>query len=232
MLEIETELPEISNVVYNTAIPWCMGAYFVIGDNDVSKWGNDGGVFETKKSKKTVCSFGIPERDGYNAYYPILKKCNNSFAGEYAMLRLTSPELFEAYNYSYKVNRMIGTQRDFYRLNTADGRQLARAGDVTYTGYTDLFQYISILECDNIKKIHTMNSFIDYLLEKNQQDKLGEIGVFPVRMDSEPKYSVTSVAESWEKIQTEGIECTSYLFDSETATRIKDEHLKKLQKIG
>ena len=230
ILEIETELPELSNVVYNTAIPWCMGAYFVIGDNDVSKWGNDGGVFETKKRNKIVYSIGIPERDGYDAYYPILKKCDNSFNGEYAILTQTSSELFAAYNYTFKVNRIIGTQRDLYRLHTAEERQLARAGDIICTGYSDLFQYISVFKCDNEKKVRTMNSFVDYLLDKRQQDKLGSIGMFPVRMDSEPQYSLTYVTEGWKEIQKNGIECKSYLFDADTAIQNKEEHLRKLQK--
>ncbi len=214
ILELDTALTEILGAFYEKAVPWCMGAYFVIGDDDVSRWGNDGGVFETKKKIKTVYSIGVPEREGYDAQSALLKKCSNSFEGEYAIFAASSAEIFEAYNYSYKINRMVGTQRDFYRLNSAQSRQMAREGKITYLGYTDLFQYVSILNCRDEKKTYTMNKFIDYLLEKKQQDKLGSIGMFPVRLDAEPQYSVSYATYGWEEIKNKGIECSGYLFNN------------------
>lgn len=210
-LNIEN-LPDVTEAIREKAVPWCMGAYFVIGNSDQTKWGNDGFVAQSKKGSKEIFSMGVPERNGHDAFYVLTKKCTNSFDGQYALLRGTSQEIFELYNYSQRVNRMVGTQRDLYRLQALEKRELARQSEVTFLGSTDLFQYISVFQCNNEKKVNTMNDFIDYILKTEQQSKLGTIGMFPINFEAQPEYENSFVQMAWDEIKTNGIGCQSYLF--------------------
>lgn len=200
-LELENMPTAIKKSTTLKAVPWCMGAYFMIGDADKTKWGNDGYVKKTKKGESTIFSVGVPERKGHNALGGV-----NILNGEFSIFKGTSQEVFEAYNYSQKTIRMIGTQRDLYRLQGLEDKQKARNGEVTFLGYTDLFQYVSIFNCENSKKTDMMNSYINFLLEKNQQDKLGDIGMFPVMVEAEPQYTNSHVKECWQSIKEKGIE--------------------------
>ncbi len=211
------KLPDTKDALCDIAVPWCMGAYFMIGDGETDLWGNDGALINTKKGSKTIYSVGVPERKGHNAYYGLLKNCPNSFNSEYSLVSGTSQEMFELYNYSQRVNRIIGTQRDLYRLKTLEERELARIGNVEYLGFTDLFQYVSIFKCDDEKKKDTMNDFIDYILDEAQQNKLGTIGMFPVVFSSQPEYDNNFVKNGWQEIKK--------------AEEVKIDSIKKLQKV-
>lgn len=200
VLNISTA-PDLVKNIKNNAVPWCMGAYFMLGDSDKEKWGKDGYLKQTKKGKIQIYSVGIPERKGHNAFWGI----NLENADEYSVFTGNSTEVFEAYNYSEKVNRMVGTQRDLYRLQSLEKRNLARSGDVTFLGCTDLFQYVSVFKCADTKKSATMNSYINFLLEKNQQDKMGDIGMFPVIKNAQPEYNVSAMKNAWSDIQNNGI---------------------------
>ena len=200
-LQLENEINLVSDAITEKSVPWCMGAYFMLGDSDKTKWGNDGFIKETKKGSYTVFSVGVPERNGHNALIDYVLDIQNDYAVFYG----TSQEIFDAYNYSEKVLRMIGTQRDLYRLQSLEKRELARKGDVTFLGYTDLFQYISILNCNNDKKTATMNKYVDFLIAKTQQDCLGDIGMFPVIKEAQPQYNNSFMEKAWQTIQTDGI---------------------------
>ncbi len=194
-------VPDLVKNIKSKAVPWCMGAYFMIGDSDKTKWGNDGFIKQTKKGAVTVYSVGIPQRKGHNA----VDSVNFKNIGENGILKGNSSEIFEAYNYSGKVNRMIGTQRDLYRLQSLESRNLAREGDVTFLGCTDIFQYVSVFLCGNNKKMTTLNSYVNFLIEKTQQDEIGSIGMFPVRKDAQPQYENSFMKKAWLDIQTNGI---------------------------
>lgn len=229
-LQIENTPTDVLGAVYKTAVPWCMGAYFMIGDGKKDVWGLDGEIITTKKAQKTIYSVGVPQRSGYASLRALRNNCSNSFSDEKSLLLGTSQEIFEAYNYSKKVNRMIGTQRDFYRLYAAQTKENARTGEIQYLGYTDLFQYISILKCDNEKKLDTMNDFVDYLLENEQQSKLGGIGMFPVFFSAQPEYENSFTKSGWENIKNQGIECSSFLFDQALGDKEQKGCLEFLQK--
>lgn len=215
------EILDIGNNIDVTAqenaVPWCMGAYFMIGDILKENWGIDGGIVKTKKGEKEIFSVGVPQREGHNGEYALLKNCENNFDGEYALYKGSSQEIFEAYNYSQKVKRMVGTQRDLYRLQSLEKRELARKGDVLFLGMTDLFQYVSVFKCEDEKKLKTIKGFIDYLIESSQQDKLGSIGMFPVNFEAEPQYENLYMQNAWQEIKNNGIECiTEHLIKEET----------------
>lgn len=229
------ELTEISSSlitpkVNNKAVPWCMGAYFMIGDCDKENWGIDGKIITTKKAQKTVYSVGVPNRNGYVSLMGLKLNSNNDFSDEKAFFFGTSQEVFETYNYSQKVNRMIGTQRDFYRMISAQTNNKLRESQTLYLGYTDLVQYLSILECDNIKKLTTMKQFVEYMLEVEQQNKLGQIGMFPVCEDAVPEYDNSFMIQAWDEIKKQGIESASYVFDCDSADAQQKKCLDFLQK--
>lgn len=230
ILDIKNTPQGVENVVYKTAVPWCMGAYFMIGDGDKSLWGADGKIVSTKKAQKTVYSVGFPERAGYVSLKALKLNCTNKFTDEKALFSGTSQEVFEAYNYSKKVNRIIGTQRDFYRLQTAQTKENARSGEISFLGYSDLFQYLSILKCDNEKKLKTMNNFVDYLLDIEQQNKLGSIGVFPIDFSAQPQYENSFMQKGWEDIKKQGIESASFIFQKELGEEEQKRCLDFLQK--
>ena len=193
--------PNTVKNIKNKAVPWCMGAYFMIGDSDKTKWGNDGFVKQTKKGNTNVFSVGIPERKGHNASGTV----SLEIVSEYGVFTGDSTEVFEAYNYSKKVNRMIGTQRDLYRLQSLEKRDLAREGDVTFLECSDLFQYVSVFICSESKKMTALNSYVNFLLETEQQNKMGDIGMFPVMKEAEPQYSISHMQTAWSYIQNNGI---------------------------
>ncbi len=230
LLSLEADIPEVMGEIYPEAVPWCMGAYFMLGDGDNSLWGIDGKTVTSKKSTYTVFSVGYPQKYGYNALEALSKNCNNTFNDEKSLFTGTPQDVFEAYNYSQKLNRMIGTQRDFYRLAAAESKERARKGEIRYLGYSDLFQYVSILKCDDQKKIYAMNGFVSYLLTNECQDKLGSIGMFPVVLNSQPQYDNSYASSGWKSIVNEGILCTSYLFEVENAAEEQKNTLEKLQK--
>lgn len=194
-------IPDAVKNIKSKAVPWCIGAYFMLGDSDKNKWGNDGFLKQTKKGNSPVFSVGIPERKGHSAIDAI----SMGTVGEYGAFYGNSTEVFEAYNYSRKVNRMIGTQRDLYRLQSLEKRDLAREGDVTFLEYTDLYQYVSIFKTTESKKMATLNKYVDFILEISQQDKIGEIGMFPVMKEAQPHYSNSHMETAWLYIQNNGI---------------------------
>ncbi len=217
---------EILDVCGETAVPWCMGAYFMIScDGDKNHWGNDGRVVSNKKSSKTVYSVGIAERAGYLAPLALIQYCGeenlSAFHQELSVCSGTSQEMFEAYNYSQKINHMLGTQRDLYRLNAADSREMGRSSTLSLlSGYNDLFQYIGILKTEDEKKVYTMNAFIQYLLEESQQSKLGEIGLFPVNSSATPEYNNQYMLEAWEQVKKSSFHCRSLVFEGEYAQQL------------
>ncbi len=200
-LSLENKPTLINKAISEKAVPWSMGGYFMIGDSDKTKWGSDGYVKSTKKGQTIIYSVGVPERQGHNALNSVFIDTTH----ENAIFSGTSQEIFDAYNFSYKVNRMIGTQRDLYRLQAQEKNERARKGDVVFLGCTDLFQYVSVLKCENKKKLDTMNKYVSFLIEKEQQDKLGSIGMFPVIMEAQPEYDNSFVKNAWQDIQKNGI---------------------------
>ena len=216
--------------VENKAVPWCMGAYFMIGDVDIKNWGIDGKIIKGKKAEKTVFSVGVPQRSGYVSLKGISLNCNNDFSDEKALYFGTSQEIFEAYNYSKKLNRMVGTQRDFYRMISAQSKNNLRESQTLFLGYTDLIQYLGILKCDNDKKISTMKQFVSFLLEAEQQNKLSSVGMFPVIKEATPNYENSYMSWAWENIKNQGIKWQTYLFNTALGDAEQQKCLENLQK--
>ena len=121
--------------------------------------------------------------------------------------------MFEMYNYSQKTNRYIGTQRDLYRMLSAQKRDKARGGTVTYIDtYSDLFQYIGVINQENEKKDEVMQDFISYLLSEEVQSKLGSVGMFPVNVNAVPEYESPDMQTVWEKIKISDFKSETEVF--------------------
>ncbi len=214
-------LPEnIQSICFENAVPWCMGAYFMLGGGDTSQWGRDGKTVQTKKSTKDVYSVEIGRQCGLNAAEALRSFCDGDYSQELALKISTPQNVFEEYNYSYKAQRMLGTQRDLYRLAVAGSRELMRSDEHLYINtYTDIFQYIGIMRCENEKKLYTMRAFIEYMLEKGVQDKLGSIGMFPVIREAEPEYSNGYMQDAWKTVKEFKFGAATYLFEPERAEK-------------
>lgn len=206
-------LESVREVSFDEAVPWCMGAYVVIGDGEKEIWGLDGKKIYGKKSEKTVYSVALAKQEGYFGEKALKSFCANGFENEYALITGKGKEMFELYNYSLKANRMFGTQRDIYRRFSAGKNQKARQGNITYIdSYCDLFQYIGILSCENQKKTDTMQAFIEYLLGEKVQSQIGKVGMFPVIGSATPEYACNDMNNLWEKIKVTDFKSETHIF--------------------
>lgn len=79
-----------------------------------------------------------------------------------------------------KSNMLLGTQRDVFRM---ENRVLAgKESDAIYepiAEYTDLVQYVGVIATEKTKNSVCVD-FVEFLLEKNSQKQLANIGMFSV----------------------------------------------------
>ena len=203
----------LQEVTFLSAVPWCMGAYVMTGDGEKDVWGTDGKIVSNKKGEKKIYSVGLAEKAGYGAETALKSFCSNDFSGELSLIKGSGQEMFEMYNYSQKTNRYIGTQRDLYRMLSAQKRDKARGGAVTYIDtYSDLFQYIGAINQENEKKDNVMQDFISYLLSEEVQSKLGSVGMFPVNVNAAPEYESPDMQAVWEKIKISDFKSETEVF--------------------
>lgn len=74
---------------------------------------------------------------------------------------------------SGKCARLLGTQRDAYRLL----RRGLNFSVEAHTAFTDLVQYVAVTSGDDVKAELSIR-FAEFLLSKKTQERLGEIGLF------------------------------------------------------
>lgn len=203
--QTDTLFPFLGPVCFSQAIPWCMGAYCVIGETE--NWGKDG--FTDKRG--AVYSLGIAPKAGYDPFQALTRA---DLTRELSFRQGTAQEMFDLYA-GGRVRSLVGTQRDLYRVLARQNRGAMREGAVTFLEeYNDLFQFIGIFHTQDEKKMSMMQTFVSFLLEKEQQDALGEIGMFPVRNDAAPVYTSADMQEVWEKLRQAAPRCVSSLWTS------------------
>ncbi len=209
----ENLIPCVKNVTCEFAVPWCMGAYFMFGDNDVSLWGNDGKTVTSKKAVKNIYSVGIGIQKNYSSKSALESYCSNDFSSKLALLENTPSDIFFAYNYSEKVNRFMGTQRDFFRFRNAEQKNAQRDKTVTLIPtYNDLFQFVSVFDSGDEKRNTMACSFVNYLLECDVQSQIAQTGLFPTVLNAQPYYEIPELQNSWEQIIASDIICQSHIF--------------------
>lgn len=81
-------------------------------------------------------------------------------------------------------NSLIGTQRDFYRLNNRINNGSMPEGEFTFLGFSDLVQYAGICNVVNENEYSVCQNFIEYLTNETSQNTLNNINMFSV-FDSE-----------------------------------------------
>jgi len=172
------------------AVPYILGGYSLIGNNvllqKLNKTEEDNlleNIFELslQERKNSIPSLSFSGLTSTNSllslYFNTQKVANdNNFTKDY--INLAPYETYE--NFVLKNNSicLLGTQRDVYRTQNRMNNQ----PDEEYVykfleGFSDLIQYISIFNCDNVVKEKCV-SFIEYLTSEKVQQTLVNIAMF------------------------------------------------------
>ena len=141
------------------AVPWCVGGYCLCADSSFD--------FSNLNQQKIGCgmSYNVPAKSLSQDLQPNLVKSYTQFEAYENFLR-------------GEFNVLLGTQRDFYRLNKKAENGVI--GPVNYkflNSYTDLMQMICVCGIENQK---VSEKFIEFLLSLQSQSKLTDIGLFSV----------------------------------------------------
>lgn len=67
-----------------------------------------------------------------------------------------------------------------------------------------------------------MNAFLQYLLEETQQNKIGDLGLFPVHASAVPEYGNQYMLQAWEQIKKMPLQCRSLVFEKEYADQMNE----------
>lgn len=147
------------------AVPWCVGGYCLCADESVELSKES---LQNLAQDKKVCTGGV-----YNvANLALSEKVNVKLNNNY-----TQFEAYEAYLRG-EYNVLLGTQRDFYRLNRKVENGVLGAVNFSYlTEFTDLIQVIAVCNAEN-KAV--AEKFVEYLLTPSSQMRLCDIGLFSV----------------------------------------------------
>ena len=153
------------------AVPWCFGGYLLCGMNDIT---------DLSLSGLQNLSTDLPIiGTGYNYNQPKKALPEN----EISLTDKTPRTQYEAYESFLRGNEfqvLLGTQRDFYRLNNKVNLGVISNVNYRYLDtYTDLVQFISITTTDE-NNIEKATQFIEYLTSAEIQSRLTRIGMFSV----------------------------------------------------
>ncbi len=194
------------------AVPWCRGGYVLIL-NKKAQFNGECKDLLVSKSDYTLPLLAY-SMQGYKAKNIVVKKPMDAYvdfvSGKYAV--------------------MVGTQRDVVRLNTRG----YNAEIITLTEYNDLYQYLSVVSKDDVKREYAQK-FVQFILSKSVQEKLNKISMlsafYKVELDSgldklqvDGNYLTISAFTAKEKIKE--IEEESYLLAKGEEDRLPN--LKKL----
>ncbi len=153
------------------AVPWCFGGYLLCGMNDITDLSLSG----LQGLNKDLPIIGT----GYNYNQPDKALPEN----EISLIDKTPRTQYEAYESFLRGNEfqvLLGTQRDFYRLNNKVNLGVISNINYRYLNtYTDLVQFIAITTTDT-NKIEKATQFIEYLTSAEIQSRLTRIGMFSV----------------------------------------------------
>ena len=150
---------------------WCMGGY-------------------VKITRKGVSADGLIISDQKNAMPYLAAK----LSGESLPVKQVVDSDKAVYSfYSDKNAALVGTQRDLFRLENKG----IDIDVVPYTGYNDLYQYVSVIS-ENDEKAFKCGLFIDYLLSDEIAEKLDGIGMLSLDKSGKvkAKNSPTDVFDS------------------------------------
>jgi len=140
-------------------------------------------IFEkSSKVKAEPLSVGFSKYNNPLAAIQSLTGKKGSFRGN--IFETTQSEAYTEF-VSKNAVFLMGTQRDiFKKLNRESGGELDNIRTVFVKDYTDLVQYIGISKYSDVFKQTMARKFIEYLTSDAVQEKLSDIGLFPVNFKS------------------------------------------------
>lgn len=155
------------------AVPWCLGGYVLCASSDF------GEISQDNFSKKGETCDNNLIITGCNYNVPTLN-LNENYSQYLANDKYTQYEAYDAYLHNLENKVLLGTQRDFYRLNNKVDNGVISAMNYEYIdNYTDLIQYMAITT-DNEKFIPYAQKFIEFITSARIQQKLTSIKMFTV----------------------------------------------------
>ena len=161
----------------NRAIPWCMGGYVLCSTTDMGEF--DDAILKAEAEKTeldilgTGYAFNLPARALDTAQREYLS--DNRDYSQY--------QAYEAFLRGNEFTVLLGTQRDFFRLNNKVSAGAIPQMYYHYLNtYTDLIQYLSITTKDD-SLVSVANDFIEFITSTPVQKKLTSIGMFGVTKD-------------------------------------------------
>lgn len=149
---------KIDNIQF--AIPYILGGYSIIGNNqNVINQINKENIFVSNSK-----------------YIDPIKVLEINNLTQYTQENLSSFELYEGY-IKNKYDLFLGTQRDVFRcLNRSKNGDIISEYKLL-SGYSDLIQYLSILDNKNFK---LCQNFLNFIISDTCQKKLCDINMFNV----------------------------------------------------
>lgn len=155
------------------AIPWCMGGYVLCADGDFGDLTVEN--FESKKESTELNIIGTGQ--GFNIPSLSLSDEEKKFLTN---SNLTQYEAYESFLKNNEFSVLLGTQRDFYRLNNKVNLGVIAPIKYKYlSNYTDLIQYFAITAVEDNQIAHSQD-FIKFMTSQKVQSKLVSIGMFTV----------------------------------------------------
>lgn len=148
------------------AIPWCMGGYVLCSKNEVDTsklLGNTENLIGFGQ-ESTITLKALPSNT--YAKSSIFASCLENYTQ------------YQAYQ-DFLLNKfeiLIGTQRDYFRLQNRISTGSLECNFSFLEEYSDLLQWIGVFKNDKEKT--TVNAFIEFLLSPEQQKKLSRLGMF------------------------------------------------------
>lgn len=217
--------PDVRAAAGSYAVPWCYGAYALLMDSALAAkhikeekslenvpqaLNGLGGPVKYGRGTRDIYALGIAGNGNVN-YAEAISRIwpKGSLNGKYALKSYDKDinfSVWDAYNNSKSLCAMIGTQRDLYRLITAESQSKSRATEIfPITGYTDLIQCIGIVKTTDDKKLEIMQNILGYLLQTGTQERLNEIGMFPtaIAAQAQIQYNDPRVQQLFEAVSKE-----------------------------
>ncbi len=160
------------------AMPWCMGGYVLCsqGDSDL----NNINAWITETDTNFL---------GYGGAYinPLSSIAHNKSDVKLNRNIVYSNSLQDSYTQydayqdflDKKFEVLLGTQRDYFRLQNRINAGVMNCNFRFLSGYSDLLQWISVISNEGAV-VSMAQTFIEYLLSVNVQKKLISIGMFSV----------------------------------------------------
>ena len=154
------------------AIPWCVGGYCMCIDSDLGEFNTSNFQELEDKTEKALIGTGMT--------YNIPKfALNDELQSKVIDASFTQYEAYEEYLSNNTFLILLGTQRDFYRLNKkVDNGVLAPVRYIYLESYTDLEQCFGIC-CDGEVRAKA-EGFVNFVCTEASQANLVDIGMFSV----------------------------------------------------